>query len=458
MRSKRRKKIKLTKVAKIICSITIITITLFALTFHHTNENLAEETHEIKEEENYTLKIDYPVLASKDIEEEVTTYITEKKNDFLTTAEELKDITSTKLDLSITYTLTSLFDYQALRINIYSYTGGAHYIKEEKSYYFNPKTGEEIDLTHFLVDETKLEELSDLAYYYIIKYYQDNNLEYDEEWIKEGTSTDIKNFTNFNFSENGLEIFFALYQVGPHSDGEISITIPEKKLKGIIKEEYLSIEEEKVDVITPPKRDLSKFVGKKLLAFTFDDGPSDGPTNTLLDNLDKYDARVTFFVLGSRVNTYQNSLKRAYEMGNLIGSHTYSHLNLFKLGDYDIMKEINNTNDAIEKIIGIRPDKLRAPYGNTNEHIREISNMYSILWDIDTEDWKYKDAEKIKENIVAHAHDGAIILLHDIYTTSVEGALLAMEELQDEYAFVTIDEMIELKGITLDKNKTYFNF
>ena len=53
---------------------------------------------------------------------------------------------------------------------------------------------------------------------------------------------------------------------------------------------------------------------------------------------------------------------------------------------------------------------------------------------------------------------GAIILLHDIYMTSIEGALLAMEELQDEYAFVTIDEMIELKGITLDKNRSYFNF
>ena len=77
---------------------------------------------------------------------------------------------------------------------------------------------------------------------------------------------------------------------------------------------------------------------------------------------------------------------------------------------------------------------------------------------IDTEDWRYKDAEKIKENIVSHAHDGAIILLHDIYETSVEGALLAMEELQNEYAFVTIDEMIELKGITLDKTKSYFNF
>ena len=456
MRSKRNKKLKLTNQAKIIFSIIIIGIVLFSMSFRSLNIE-GEEIHEIKEEENYTLKIDYPVLANATIEEEVKEFITTKKEEFLKTAESLGEITETKLDLSITYTLNSLFDYQALHVNVYTYTGGAHYIKEEKSYYFHPETGEKVDITNFL-NENKLEELSNLAYYYTLKYYQDNNREYDEDWIKEGTSAKKENFTNFNFNENGLELFFALYQVGPHSDGEIKIEIPEEKLEGIVKEEYLSIEKEPIQVTNPSKRDLSKFEGKKLLAFTFDDGPSDAPTNKLLDNLDKYDARVTFFVLGSRVNTYQNSLKRAYEMGNLIGSHTYSHLNLFKLGDYDIMKEINNTSDAIESIIGIRPDKLRAPYGNTNEHIREISNMYSILWDIDTEDWKYKDAEKIKDNIVSHAHDGAIILLHDIYMTSVEGTLLAMEELKDEYAFVTIDEMIVLKGVTLDKNKSYFNF
>lgn len=145
-------------------------------------------------------------------------------------------------------------------------------------------------------------------------------------------------------------------------------------------------------------------------------------------------------------------------MGNTIGSHTYSHLNLYKLNDYDIMKEINSTNEEIKEIIGVQPEYLRAPYGNTNAHIKELSNMYTILWNIDTEDWKYKDAQKIKDNILNHAHDGAIILLHDIYNTSVEGALLAMEELKDEYAFVTIDEMIELKNIQLDKNKSYFNF
>ena len=350
-----------------------------------------------------------------------------------------------------------MFDYEVLNINVYSYTGGAHYNQENKSYYFDPKTGKEIDLTAFL-EPDKFSELANLAYYNTIKYYEDNDLEYDEAWIKEGTSATTKNDSHFNFTEDSLELTFDPYQVGPYSDDEIKISIPEEELEGIVKEEYLHIEKEESNVKAPPKRDLSELAGKKLLAFTFDDGPSDGPTNKLLDNLDKYNARVTFFVLGSRVNTYRDTLIRAYEMGNQIGSHTYSHLNLYQLSDYDIMKEINNTNDAIESIIGIHPDKLRAPYGNTNDHIKELSNMYSILWNVDTEDWRYKDAEKIKEHIITHAHDGAIILLHDIYSTSVEGALLAMEELQDEYAFVTIDEMIELKGVVLDKKKSYFNF
>lgn len=454
---KRSKRKKLSRQGKIIFSVIIIGIVLFSLTFMHKDSSLKFEIHEIEEKSNYTLKIDYPSIANKEMDNKVTNYIKEKKEEFLNNATDLKDITDTKCDLSITYTIKDLFDYKALYISIYSYLGGAHYNREDKTYYFDEKTGQELTIENFL-EENKLSELASLAYYYTIKYYKDNNLTYNEEWIKNGTSAKIENYSYFDINNDGLALLFVPYQVGPYSDGEISITIPEKELKGIVKNDYLSIEEETIDVNNPAKRDLSEYQNKKLLAFTFDDGPSDGPTNKLLDNLDKYDARVTFFVLGSRVNTYSKTLKRAYEMGNTIGSHTYSHLNLYQLGDYDIIKEINNTNNAIENVIGIKPDKLRVPYGNTNTHIKELSGMYTILWNVDTEDWKYKDAEKIKNNIISHAHDGAIILLHDIYNTSVEGALLAMEELKDEYAFVSIDEMIELKGIKLDKTKTYFNF
>ena len=161
--------------------------------------------------------------------------------------------------------------------------------------------------------------------------------------------------------------------------------------------------------------------------------------------------------MGNRVNDYKDTLKRAYNMGNLIGSHTYSHKNLPTISDYEIINEIKKTNNNIKDIIGENTLYLRPPYGNTNNNIKELSNMYTIMWDLDTEDWKYKDKDRIAKYIIDNAHDGGIVLLHDLYETSVDGALLAMEELsKEEYAFVTIEEMAKLKNINLDKKKSYY--
>lgn len=210
---------------------------------------------------------------------------------------------------------------------------------------------------------------------------------------------------------------------------------------------------------TVPKRNLEQFRGKQLVAFTFDDGPNSETTNKLLDNLDKYNARVTFFVVGNRINNNTDTLKRAYDMGNQIGSHSYSHRNFFKIDEAKILEEVQNTNNVIKEVIGVEPTIIRPPYGNTNSDIKSIYNMYTILWNLDTEDWKSKDADKIVEYILNNVHDGAIILLHDIYDTSIDATLRAMEILEQEgYAFVTIDEMAQIKNVELDKNINYHYF
>ena len=189
---------------------------------------------------------------------------------------------------------------------------------------------------------------------------------------------------------------------------------------------------EKAETITP--RNLEQFQGKPLLAFTFDDGPNSETTNRLLDNLDKYNARVTFFVVGNRIHNNTDTLKRAYDMGNQIGSHSYSHRNFFKLDEAKILEEVQNTNNAIKEVIGVEPTLIRPPYGN-------------------------KDADKIAEYIVNNVHDGAIILLHDIYDPSIDGTLKAMEILEQQgYGFVTIDEMAQLKNVELDKDISYHYF
>lgn len=248
-----------------------------------------------------------------------------------------------------------------------------------------------------------------------------------------------------------------------------TIPIFTKASKNSIKEESFNIlnigsfgenlQVPKIDKVIPPKRDLEKYKGKKLIAFTFDDGPNSNTTNLLLDGLAKYDARVTFFIEGTRIAKNKEVLKKAYLSGHDIGSHTYNHKNLFRLKKENIVNEIKKGNSAIEAITGETPIYLRPPYGNVNKKINDLTDMYIICWDIDTLDWKYKDRNRIKNNIVNHAHDGAIVLLHDIYKESVEGAFLAMEELEKEgYAFVSISEMVELKGLNLKKDDVYYHF
>ncbi|MCM1052927.1 MAG: polysaccharide deacetylase family protein [Ruminococcus sp.] len=435
-----------------ICWVVVIVV-LFCRVFKNNDNNIVN--HEIVEASNYNLKIDYPDVKNKTVAKIMKEYIDTKKDEFVNTVKTLEN-EEFKYEFQATYSLSSSGKTESVHIIIYSFIGGNHYIREDKSYYYNVNTGEFLDLTYFLKDASSLEELSLLSYYYVNNYFDNNNIEKNEELIKAGTKSNLENYSHFIFKDNGLEILFVPYQIAPWSEGEIKITIPYSDLEDILKKEYLKESDTPKEIIAN-KRDLNPFKDKKLIALTFDDGPSN-MTNKLLDNLDKYNARVTFFILGSRLNQYKDTLIRSYEMGNTIGSHTFSHLNLYKLSDYDIIKEVKNTNDLLKEITGHETSFLRPPYGNINKEIKELTNMSTILWDVDTEDWKYKNAEKVANNIIGHAHDGAIILLHDLYETSVDGALLAMERLTKEgYAFVTIEEMAELKNTTFDKTTSYFS-
>ncbi len=450
----RSNKLKLSKKGKLTISAIVALITIITLIIPSKQEDLKE--HEILESDNYSLKIDYPETENKEVAKIMANYINDKKEEFIKIANNKEQ--DFKYEFSATYSLTNIKDIEIVHIIIYAFTGGAHYTREDKSFYYYKDSTEFLDITTFLKTKESLNDLASKTYYYVMKYALDKKIEFNKENVEEGTASTIANYNHFSFNNEGLEIIFPPYQVSCWADGEIRVTIPNEELIDIIKEEYITKKAD-LNIDKPIKRSLNEFKNKKLIAFTFDDGPSGDATSYLLDNLDKYNARVTFFVLGSRVKQYESNLKRAYMTGNQIGSHTYSHLNLFKLNDYDILNEVVKTNEAIKNIIGVEPNLLRPPYGNINADIKKLTDMSTILWNIDTEDWKYKDKEKIADNIIKNAHDGAIVLLHDIYKTSVEGALLAMEKLEKEgYAFVTIEEIAKLKNIKLDKKTSYFNF
>ena len=450
---KKRYKRRLTKFGKLFFSgIFGLTVLILSLAFI----NHQRVFYEKDENKNYIVEINYPKVKSKQLLAYTDDYIKNKKKEFKEEISKEEPLNSSKYEFKADYKITDNNNILGLHLNISEYTGGAHHVRYDKSYYYNKENDEIVSIKDFLEKDTSLDKLANLSYYYVMKYSDDNNLNFDKEGVKEGLSSNLNNFEHFNFIDDGLEFIFPPYQIAYYAAGEIKIVIPYNELKGIIKNKYLKYSE-KDNIKQDNNRDLKEFSNKKLIAFTFDDGPSYIGTNKLLDNLDKYNARVTFFVLGSRVNNYKDTLTKAYKMGNTIGSHTYSHSNLLKLDNYSVMDEIKKSNEAIKNITGSETIYLRPPYGNINSDIKNISNMYTILWDLDTEDWKYKDKDRIADYIVSNAHDGAIVLLHDLYETSVDGALLAMERLEKEgYAFVTIDEMIKIKDIQLDINKNYY--
>lgn len=448
---------KLTKVGKIVLVLAIIICIIGVIMYIRFDEN--KDIHNIISNEFYDIKIDFEKTKIKDLNNKIEEYIKNKENEFIAIVDESGKVQTSKYNLIINTETKEFKNLVRTHVLTFYFTGGAHYVREDITHVYNVDKKKYINFSDLLIKDSE-DLLKNVVLKYLYKYGEEKEILFNDWQVEEGTKITDKNYENFYLDNNGLNILFPPYQVASWADGEIKITIPFEELENILKPEYMEKTiDTSVDINKPTERNLDDFKNKKLIAFTFDDGPNTSTTSRLLDGIKEYNAKVTFFVLGSRVNSHQEVLKRAYEEGNQIGSHTYNHLNLLLLSDSKIIEEISKTDEAIKNIIGTSPELLRPPYGNVNDNIKQLSSKYIINWNVDTEDWKLKDRNLIKENILKNVRDGAIILLHDIYTESVEGALLAMEELEKEgYAFVTISEMAKLKGVTLDYNKTYFNF
>ncbi len=194
---------------------------------------------------------------------------------------------------------------------------------------------------------------------------------------------------------------------------------------------------------------------KPMVALTFDDGPYDVVTNRLVKMLDKYNGRATFFAVGNRVDMYADTLKNAYDHGNQIGTHTYSHCDLSKLKKSGIEKEMNKSSRKIKKITGTEPSMLRPPYGNINDKMRKTVKMPMIYWSVDTEDWKSRNKKKIIKEC-RNIEDGDIVLMHDLYTTTADAvAKLAPILTKKGFQLVTLEELYYYKGIELGDGKVY---
>ena len=178
------------------------------------------------------------------------------------------------------------------------------------------------------------------------------------------------------------------------------------------------------------------------VALTFDDGPSTKYTEKLLKGLKKRGVKATFFLTGERISYSEKIVKRMKKDGHVIGNHTYTHIDLAKTGYNEAKKEIEDTNNAIKEITGEKPKFLRPPYGDWNEKLLEETDMSIVLWSVDPEDWKDRNADVVAKRVIKSTRPGDIILLHDIFGTSVDAALKIVDELQSKgYQFVTVDQI-----------------
>lgn len=195
-----------------------------------------------------------------------------------------------------------------------------------------------------------------------------------------------------------------------------------------------------------------------MVALTFDDGPS-LVTNRVLDCLNQYGAKATFFVVGKNAKARPGILKRAYDSGMEIASHTMTHPNLKSLSAEGITTELNNASDAVFSATGARPTLLRPPYGNYNQTVSEVCGVPMITWSIDTLDWKTRNAESTVNTVLGEVKDGSVILMHDLYdptAAAVEQIVPAL--IERGYRLVTVSELARAKGYTMTAGQVYRSF
>jgi peptidoglycan/xylan/chitin deacetylase (PgdA/CDA1 family) len=189
----------------------------------------------------------------------------------------------------------------------------------------------------------------------------------------------------------------------------------------------------------------------RVIAITFDDGPSPKLTPMLLDMLAERKIKATFFVVGQNAAEYPEILERMAAEGHEIGNHSWSHPALTGLGAAGVKSQMEKTNAAIKAATGRDTVVMRPPFGATNaalnKRFAETFGMKVILWSVDPLDWKYRNAARVRSHILANTAPGAIILAHDIHPSTVAampGTLDAL--LAQGYKFATVSELIAMEG------------
>lgn len=203
---------------------------------------------------------------------------------------------------------------------------------------------------------------------------------------------------------------------------------------------------ETTEPVTPPSGDRPDCVKLKCVALTFDDGPGQH-TGKLLDALKAEKVPATFYVVGPNVDSHPGAVRRMFAEGHQVGNHSWTHRQMTALSADEMLKEMRDTDAAVERAAGHRTSTMRPPYGAINADVRAAMAKYStgqiITWSVDTLDWKTRNAEATLESVRNDTKSGSIILMHDIHAETVQAVPQVIRHLKQQgYTLVTVNDLL----------------
>lgn len=399
-------------------------------------------------QENLTYDMIFPCIGNANIDKIILSHITDKIDNFMS---ENSD-----------YKANGNGNRKELYSSYQSFTYGDNNISVEIQYLIkDPSNKTEIETAETLIfnGETLISNESvfkNQKMNIVVQSIKDSllsNEKYKSDFEKNSNAIpeSMEAIKNFAFSEDSVIFFYAPGSILPVNHGVVYVEIPKEK----IQEAFSSASPAP---FKGPKSNAKEAVeqGKPIIALTFDDGPMDGKTNIILDELEKYDAHATFFVVGNQAEQCPDILKRQIDLGCEIGNHTYSHASLSSLSTSQIEDQIYKTNTVVEQATGIVPSLVRPPYGNKNQTVKNTVKSPLILWDVDTLDWKTKNTNSTINKVLNEAADGNIILMHDIHDSTVEAIKTIIPKLINKgFYLATVSEMFEAKGLTISPGNAY---
>lgn len=195
---------------------------------------------------------------------------------------------------------------------------------------------------------------------------------------------------------------------------------------------------------------------QKLVSISFDAAWGNEDTQELIDILDRFQVKATFFVVGDWVDKYPESVKALADAGNEVMNHSSTHPHMAQLSAEQIQTEVNTCADKIEAVTGTRPTLFRCPYGEYNDTVVSTINglgMHVIQWDVDSLDWKGLSSDEITSRVLTRVQPGSIVLFHNAAEHTPEALAGIIEALiADGYSIIPISQMILPGDTSIDPN------